>query len=1080
MMLVSRKIIRRVALPSLIGAALCALVAEGSGLARALDAQLLSAAFRLRAALTEPRPGPVIAVALRADAGGHHRRSREDLAGVLQLLAGLPEGRRPRAILVDVGLYQPPSLSQGPGDTSVEARILKAQAALGSVVHPYEMHLRGAAPIDDDALHALRPHTLPTTPLWVQAATGLRAAHPSLLGPLYEGAAAAGFANTQAADPRGGLGLFSAPLLIAYHPGADSPERLYPSLALAGAAVALCGAERPLSCLSVEGGRLLLGRPGEAPLSLDPARLPINYRGRFLLPREGAGDPPRAGSSAGDLLFFVPHATGGALVDAFGISAGPVDLGGKSLVILDRQERPAVDNPLGARLLPGAVHAQALSNLLEGDLLHPWPPWSGLPLAAALVILAVLLRMRRRPTAGGSRARLLGPRGPAALYARDLLTAPEVALGAATALAGLGALTLFDRVIPATAPAAALTGSLLGWRLWLPRQLRRDGAAIRRLLDARRHQLGVLWQIREDLTDAVGAQEQLREDVQQLVEESLVGLNRVIEGGEGPPFSQLPSPEVYRTLGLAAPDVQAIAAAAAEAHDGVSGLRRIAATLDGLRAPEIGVALLREQRAAYESLLTHYRRLIHQAEAALAPLDQLAAAPPPAPPQGAEAADQLGMVIADGALARRLLRDVQLASRMDLPVLILGEPGVGKSRLAEAIHAASAAGGARAPAMVTVNCGALAEGLLEAELFGSVPGAYTHARDKAGVFEQAHGSTLFMDEIGELPLSLQPKLLRVVESGRVRRLGDTRERSFQVRLICATNRDLEAMTRDGQFRADLFERLRGPIIRLPPLRERQGDVRALCEAFFARQRADHGQGELTLPPTILQALERRRWAGNVRQLKTYVTVLCQLAFARAERGAGARAVTVEDLLLADEITGLAPPPPAPREEPAPEEGGPQAEVAVFGVDRAQRLEVYRRCDFQWRHVREEPGYARKHSTFNYDRWRNMVDAVLATGGELEAALEQILGDDCSPRAARREGGHLLSRWRELLDEARRRGAISEGRRGIDPSGLERLRGWLAMKLADQGVEERAVELVRLTQRGDLPWPPGMEPGGGAP
>jgi DNA-binding NtrC family response regulator len=218
--------------------------------------------------------------------------------------------------------------------------------------------------------------------------------------------------------------------------------------------------------------------------------------------------------------------------------------------------------------------------------------------------------------------------------------------------------------------------------------------------------------------------------------------------------------------------------------------------------------------------------------------------------------DTRGMVWRDAATQRVLELACQVA-RADVPVLITGPNGSGKERVAEIIQANSSV---RDGPFVTLNCGALPAELLEAELFGAEAGAYTGAaRSRAGKFEAADGGTLFLDEIGNLPAAGQVKLLRVLETGRFQRLGSNEERQVRVRVISATNADLPAMIRAGQFRQDLFYRLNVIEIELPALARRPDDIVPLAESFLAGAKALH--------PSAVRALQRHPWPGNVRELK---------------------------------------------------------------------------------------------------------------------------------------------------------------------------------------------------------------------
>ena len=207
-------------------------------------------------------------------------------------------------------------------------------------------------------------------------------------------------------------------------------------------------------------------------------------------------------------------------------------------------------------------------------------------------------------------------------------------------------------------------------------------------------------------------------------------------------------------------------------------------------------------------------------------------------------------------------RLISLVAPSNAPVLILGETGTGKELIALAVHETSHR--SRGP-FVTVNVGALPESILENELFGHGKGAFTGAGgDKAGLVEIADGGTFFGDEVGEMPLVMQGKLLRVIETGTFRRLGETREIKVNVRLVCATNRDLEEEVRQKNFRADLFYRLSTVIIRVPPLRERREDIPLLADYFLSRFAA--GGAVKHLSRKGLGLLMEYPWAGNVREL----------------------------------------------------------------------------------------------------------------------------------------------------------------------------------------------------------------------
>lgn len=228
---------------------------------------------------------------------------------------------------------------------------------------------------------------------------------------------------------------------------------------------------------------------------------------------------------------------------------------------------------------------------------------------------------------------------------------------------------------------------------------------------------------------------------------------------------------------------------------------------------------------------------------------------------------------------------MELASRVaphPTTVLITGESGVGKEVVARAIHRMSPR---RAGPLVAVNCAAIPEQLLESELFGHVRGAFTGAAtDRTGLFEEANGGTLLLDEIGDLPPALQVKLLRVLQDSEIRRVGETRSRRVDVRVIAATARDLEADAAVGRFREDLFYRLNVVRLHIPPLRERPEDLEALATVLL-RRAMDRAGRTVTLAPEAMEAIRRHQWPGNVRQLENAIeraVVLSQDGVLRAE------------------------------------------------------------------------------------------------------------------------------------------------------------------------------------------------------
>ncbi len=224
-----------------------------------------------------------------------------------------------------------------------------------------------------------------------------------------------------------------------------------------------------------------------------------------------------------------------------------------------------------------------------------------------------------------------------------------------------------------------------------------------------------------------------------------------------------------------------------------------------------------------------------------------------------------GMVGVSAAM-REVFRLAAKVARFDATVLITGESGTGKELIARGIHRLGK--GEDAP-FVAVNCGGVPADLLESEFFGHVKGAFTGAdREKKGLFESADGGTLFLDEIGEMPLELQVKLLRVLQEREVRRVGAMQARKVQVRVLAATNRNLEELVRQGRFREDLFYRLNVFTIHIPPLREHPEDILPLCAHFLHRLGEAMEKKDMRLSPGAQTRLLAHNWPGNVRELKS--------------------------------------------------------------------------------------------------------------------------------------------------------------------------------------------------------------------
>jgi len=286
---------------------------------------------------------------------------------------------------------------------------------------------------------------------------------------------------------------------------------------------------------------------------------------------------------------------------------------------------------------------------------------------------------------------------------------------------------------------------------------------------------------------------------------------------------------------------------------------------------------------------------------------------------------EAGFITGDDRVLQELAPAVLLAAS-PLPVLILGESGTGKEVLARAIHRWSQCRGEFVP----IHCGAIPKDLLESELFGHARGAFTGAAaEKPGLIEAADGGTLFLDEIGEMGPEAQMKILRVLESGEVRRLGELRSRRAAIRLVAATHRHLEAAVEAGTFRLDLFHRIRGITVRLRPLRERRGDIALLAARYV--EEASRAGSPLGLPESSLACLLGQAWPGNVRELRSVMARGSYLA----------RALGVS--LLTPEILGVSGPSVAGQTPllPLPSQGPPswgarvpsREEVAELGLEQ---------------------------------------------------------------------------------------------------------------------------------------------------
>ena len=345
----------------------------------------------------------------------------------------------------------------------------------------------------------------------------------------------------------------------------------------------------------------------------------------------------------------------------------------------------------------------------------------------------------------------------------------------------------------------------------------------------------------------------------------------------------------------------------------------------------LGVVLFDEPQANLQPLLGKFallQRELDEARAALR-LQQKTS-------QGLRRArHSFASFVGSSAAATEVKRQARRAAQSRSPVLLLGETGTGKELLAHAIHGASAR--AEGP-LVSVNIAAIPETLLEAEFFGVAPGAYTGAdrKGRTGKFALADGGTLFLDEIGDMPMPLQAKLLRALQEGEVEPLGSNTLVPVDVRIIAATSRDLGEMVRRGEFREDLYYRLHVLPLRVPPLRERRGDIAALVETLGDALALQNGLPPLELSPQALQVLAQQPWRGNVRELRNVLEQLMLQAEGDVVGLEGLTRVLGETAVVPDaQAAGarLLPGLTVPDDDPAQWEAGlaPQAGTARDGA-----------------------------------------------------------------------------------------------------------------------------------------------------
>jgi two-component system NtrC family response regulator len=300
--------------------------------------------------------------------------------------------------------------------------------------------------------------------------------------------------------------------------------------------------------------------------------------------------------------------------------------------------------------------------------------------------------------------------------------------------------------------------------------------------------------------------------------------------------------------------------------------------------------------------------------------------------QELHAQTDLPEIVGRSAATRRLRESLRRAAAADSPVLVTGESGTGKGLVARCVHEAGPRGGG---AFVTVNCGAIPEQLLESELFGHVRGAFTGAvSDRRGRVQQAHGGSLFLDEIAELSPNAQVKLLRFIEEHSFERVGESESLSADVRIICATNRNLPARIASGLFREDLFYRVNVLSVHIPPLRERREDVPLLALHFLEKMAEESGKQVRAISPHALEILSAQEWPGNARELRNVLE--------RAFVFSSGDAVLARDIPLDVPVAGGAGSESEPRAHPAPPLG---LRERLRAEERRLILEALEACDW---------------------------------------------------------------------------------------------------------------------------------------
>jgi transcriptional regulator with PAS, ATPase and Fis domain len=678
------------------------------------------------------------------------------------------------------------------------------------------------------------------------------------------------------------------------------PERsvdryLSPSLALAGLSVWLCGPRSFARCVVPEGGALRIGEHGGTRIPVDErGEMLINYHHRFdfeLEPEDGA---PVAvhGRDRGPLevvYFSMTRAGGGRFFSATGEPVEPARLSGQVVLVVDGRELPVQRTPFGPHHPQSTVHAQILSNVLENDYLRP-VPIPGIVLAVSISLaLALLARLKL-----AQRPRTLPGWVPAAgvplwQLASGLVRIPELWLIALWFSAAVTLFLLAGRWLPVVFPAGALAGGALGALGVEPIAMRRQLETLRRERDERgRAERALQERIASAQADLEAVQALRREAAahDQLTPEERAAL--AIEPGELEALEAV----IEMTLVLvgqspearprAAGDRPVVAEAAlrrlATARDELHALRdRVEETRRRVQAllPSMQLhARLGEARlAGYVSVLERMQQSFRETARSMEQLRSLPLRPAPAGAIVLDACDtrlcdDTGIVTRDPMLIEQLHTILELAERGEGTLLVLGDSGTGKEVVARAIHRRS---GRREGPFVAVNVAAIPSGLFESEMFGHEKGAFSGAMARhIGYFEQAQGGTIFLDEIGDLPLELQVKILRVLQERELRRVGGVETIRLSIRVVAATRHSLLSRVEQGLFREDLYYRLAiaAPLV-LPPLRERRWDIAPLA-FHFLRKAGEERKEPLRFGAGVLELMCGYAWPGNIRELELFV------------------------------------------------------------------------------------------------------------------------------------------------------------------------------------------------------------------